>query len=45
MPVIYLCQQWEIIGGVLIQHIVFDYYHLQLFHCESGIHLNSTFIY
>lgn len=45
MPVVNLCQQWEIIGGVLIQHVILDDYHLQLFHCKSGIHLNCTFIY
>lgn len=45
VPVIYLREQREVVGGVLIKNIVFYYHHLQLFHVESGVHLDCAFVH
>ena len=44
MPIIDLSQKWEIISSILMKYVVFDNDHLELFHIESCIHLNSAFI-
>jgi len=44
MPIIHLSQKREIISSILIEYVVFDNNHLELFHIESRIHLYSAFI-
>ena len=45
MPIVNLCEQWEVICGILIKNIVFNDHHLQLFHIEPSVHLYSAFVY
>ena len=45
MPIIDLSKQWEIVSCILIEHIVFNNNHLQLFHSKPSIHLYCALIY
>lgn len=45
MPVVDLCEQWEIVSRVLIQEVVLNDHELQLLHVEPRIHLDRALVH
>jgi hypothetical protein len=45
VPVVYLSEQREVVCGVLLQNVILNDHHLQLFHVEPSIHLNGALVH
>ena len=44
MPWVNLSEQWVVVSCVLMQYVIFDNDHLELFHVEACVHLNCALV-
>ncbi len=42
MEIVYPCEQWVVVSGVLVEHSVSNDYHLNLFHVKSFMLLHGA---
>ena len=45
VPVVDLGQQREVVSGILVKNVIFNYHHLKFLHVEPCVHLDSAFVY